>query len=127
MFTEAENPRQSENLEQLLTQDPSQLARQDYLTAIGLLQQAESRDLLTDNARLLLARLKLAYGLYAEAGFDLHAVGSEGVSGRQQNRAWYELAVAYYGKANHYLFAEQKAFPILPIGKTTDIWRRTEL
>ena len=100
-LSQAENPRQSENLEQLLTQDPSQLARQDYLTAIGLLQQAESRDLLTDNARLLLARLKLAYGLYAEAGFDLHAVGSEGVSGRQQNRAWYELAVAYYGKGYH--------------------------
>ena len=48
----------------------------------------------SDEARLLLARMKLAYGLHLEAGFDLHALLDETVAPPVRNRAWYELARA---------------------------------
>jgi tetratricopeptide (TPR) repeat protein len=69
--------------------------QQDYLSAIARLQMVEEQDLLPQSsadARLLLARMKLAYGLYVGAGFDFHALLDEDVPEAVRNRAWYELA-----------------------------------
>jgi tetratricopeptide (TPR) repeat protein len=69
--------------------------QQDYMAAITRLQMVEEQSLLpqsSDDARLLLARMKLAYGLYVGAGFDFHALLGEDVPDAVRNRAWYELA-----------------------------------
>ena len=78
--------------------------QQDYLSAISRLQQAEDDGLLppsSRDARLLLARMKLAYGLYVEAGFDFHALLGKDVPEVVRNRAWYELARTFSHKGYH--------------------------
>lgn len=75
--------------------------QQDYAAAISHLQLAEDQGLLPsspENARLLLARMKLAYGMHLEAGFDLHALPDSGTTTPEKNRAWYELGRAFYNK-----------------------------
>jgi len=76
--------------------------QQDYLTAISRLQLAENQELLSPSSadtRLLLARLKLAFGLHLDAGFDLHKVPGDQVSAKERNRLWYELAEAFYRRS----------------------------
>jgi tetratricopeptide (TPR) repeat protein len=83
--------------------------QQDYLAAISRLQLAESQGLLppsSDPARLLLARMKLAYGMHLEAGFDLHALPGDTLSETARNRAWYELARAFSHKGYSQAAAE---------------------
>jgi tetratricopeptide (TPR) repeat protein len=83
--------------------------QQDYLAAISRLQLAETEGLLppsADDARLLLARMKLAYGLHLEASFDLHALLDEEVPAAVRNRTWYELARAFSRKAYYQAAAE---------------------
>ncbi|MEH6636211.1 MAG: tetratricopeptide repeat protein [Halioglobus sp.] len=75
--------------------------QQDYITAISRLQLAEAQGRLppsSEEARLLLARMKLAYGMHLEAGFELHALLGETVPPAVRNRAWYELARAFFHK-----------------------------
>ncbi len=83
--------------------------QQDFLSAITRLQLAEEQGLLppsSDDTRLLLARMKLAYGLHVEAGFDLHALLGEGVPEAVRNRAWYELARTFFHKGYQEAAAE---------------------
>jgi hypothetical protein len=93
-----EMPPQVEKLRHLLSRDPSAVSNVDYLRAIDSLERAMAVSPMSNDARLLLARLKLAYGLYLEAGYELHAVDLEGVAEEEQNQAWYELARALFGK-----------------------------
>jgi tetratricopeptide (TPR) repeat protein len=75
--------------------------QQDYLAAITRLQLVEEQGWLSPSsadARLLLARMKLAYGLHIEAGFDFHALLGEDVPEAVRNRAWYELARTFSHK-----------------------------
>ena len=75
--------------------------QQDYVSAITRLQMAEEQGLLpqsSDDARLFLARMKLAYGLHIEAGFDFHALLGEDLPEAVRNRAWYELARTFSRK-----------------------------
>ena len=86
--------------------------QQDYLSAINRLQLTEAQALLlpsSDDARLLLARMKLAYGMHLEAGFDLHALLDEGVPPLVRNRAWYELARTFSHKGYNKAAAEALA------------------
>ena len=83
--------------------------QQNYLAAITRLQLAEEQGLLppaSDDARLLLARMKLAYGLHVEAGFDFHALLGEDVPDAVRNRAWYELARTFSNKGYYEAAAE---------------------
>lgn len=83
--------------------------QQDYLSAITRLQMAEEQGLLlpsSDDARVLLARMKLAYGLHVEAGFDFHALLGEGVPDDVRNHAWYELARTFFHKGYNEAAAE---------------------
>ena len=83
--------------------------QQDYLTAISRLELAELQGLLPssgDDARLLLAQMKLAYGMHLEAGFDLHALLGKDVPPAVRNRAWYELARAFSHKGYNEAAAE---------------------
>jgi tetratricopeptide (TPR) repeat protein len=83
--------------------------QQDYLSAITRLQLAEDQGLLppsSDAARLLLARMKLAYGLHVEAGFDFHALLGADVPDAVRNRAWYELARTFSNKGYYDAAAE---------------------
>ena len=83
--------------------------QQDYLSAISRLQLAEEQGLLPssfDDAQLLLARMKLAYGLHLEAGFDFHALLGEDVPETVRNLAWYELARTYFQKGYNKAAAE---------------------
>jgi tetratricopeptide (TPR) repeat protein len=83
--------------------------QQDYLSAITRLQLAEEQSLLPQSsakARLLLARMKLAYGLHVEAGFDFHALLGEDVPETVRNRAWYELARTFSHKGYYEAAAE---------------------
>jgi tetratricopeptide (TPR) repeat protein len=75
--------------------------QQDYLSAITHLQRLEDQGLVSPSSadlRLLLARMKLVYGLHLEAGFDFHAALGEDVPEGVRNRAWYELARTYARK-----------------------------
>ena len=91
-----------ERLQQLLYGEALFLShQQDYLSAISRLQLAEEQGLMppsSGDARLLLARMKLAYGLHVEAGFDFHALLGEDVPDAVRNRAWYELARTFSNK-----------------------------
>ncbi len=83
--------------------------QQDYLKAISRLELAEVQGLLpssAEDARLLLARMKLAYGMHLEAGFDLHVLLGEDVPAPVRNRAWYELARAFSHKGYNEAAAE---------------------
>lgn len=83
--------------------------QQDYLAAISRLQMAQEQGLSpssSQEAKLLLARMKLAFGLHLEAGFDLHALSGEGVPRADRNRAWYELARAFAHKGYNEAAAE---------------------
>ncbi len=83
--------------------------QQDYLSAITRLRLVEEQSLLppsSADARLLLARMKLAYGLHIEAGFDLHALLGEDVPEAVRNRAWYELARTFSHKGYNEAAAE---------------------
>ncbi len=83
--------------------------QQDYLSAITLLQQVEEQGLQPQqsaDARLLLARMKLAYGLHIEAGYDFHALLGQDVPDAVRNRAWYELARAFAHKGYNEAAAE---------------------
>ena len=99
-----------ERLQQLLYGEALFLShQQDYLSAISRLQLAEEQGLMppaSDDARLLLARMKLAYGLHVEAGFDFHALLGEDVPDAVRNRAWYELARTFSNKGYYEAAAE---------------------
>jgi tetratricopeptide (TPR) repeat protein len=100
----------SEGLQQLLYGEALFLShQQDYLTAIVRLQLAEDQQQQSSSAidaRLLLARLKLAYGLHIEAGFDFHALLDDELPDEVRNRAWYELARAFSHKGYYEAAAE---------------------
>ena len=100
----------SEGLQQLLYGEALFLShQQDYLTAITRLQLAADQQQQSSSAidaRLLLARMKLAYGLHIEAGFDFHALLDETLPDEVRNRAWYELARAFSRKAYYEAAAE---------------------
>jgi tetratricopeptide (TPR) repeat protein len=99
----------SERLQELLYGEALFLSHeQDYLGAIARLQLAEDQQQSPSaiDARLLLARLKLAYGLHVEAGFDFHALLDEDVPAEVRNRAWYELARAFSHKGYYEAAAE---------------------
>ena len=86
--------------------------QQDYLAAISRLQMSEAQGLLPSSsgeAGLLLARMKLAYGMHLEAGFDLHALLGEDVPPPVKNRAWYELGRTFSHKGYHQAAAEALA------------------
>lgn len=86
--------------------------QQDYLSAISRLQMAETQGLLPSSSgeeALLLARMKLAYGMHLEAGFDLHALLGEDVPPPLRNRAWYDLGRAFYHKGYKQAAAEALA------------------
>jgi hypothetical protein len=75
--------------------------QKDYLAGITRLQLGEDQGLLppsSDAARLLLARMKLAYGMHLEAGFDMHALLGDAVAPAVRNRAWFELARTFSHK-----------------------------
>lgn len=75
--------------------------QEDYAAAISRLQLAEEQGLLPsspEDAKLLMARMKLAYGMHLEAGFELHALPDNARLAAQRNRAWYELGKAFYSK-----------------------------
>jgi len=83
--------------------------QQEYLSAITRLQLVEEQGLLPQesaDARLLLARMKLAYGLHIEAGYDFHALLGKDVPEAVRNRAWYELARAFSHKGYNEAAAE---------------------
>ena len=83
--------------------------QQDYLSAISRLQLAEEQGLLppsSDDARVFLARMKLAYGLHVEAGFDFHALLGKDVPEAVRNRAWYELGRTFSHKGYYAAAAE---------------------
>ena len=92
----------AERLQELLYGEALFLThQQDYLSAITRLQMAEEQGMLppsSDDARVFLARMKLAYGLHVEAGFDFHALLGEDVPEAVRNRAWYELARTFFHK-----------------------------
>ena len=100
----------SERLQELLYGEALFLShQQDYLTAITRLQLAEDQHRLSPSAvdaRLLLARMKLAYGLHVEAGFDFHALLDEDVPDDVRNTAWYELARTFSHKGYYEAAAE---------------------
>jgi tetratricopeptide (TPR) repeat protein len=77
--------------------------QQNYFSAITRLQLAGERGALPPShgdAGLLLARLKLAYGLDVDAAFEFHALLDEQVPDAARNRAWYELAKAFFHKGH---------------------------
>jgi tetratricopeptide (TPR) repeat protein len=72
--------------------------RGDYLAGISRLQLDQEQGLLppsSEAAGLLLAQMKLAYGMHLEAGFDMHALLGESVPADVRNRAWFELAKTF--------------------------------
>jgi predicted Zn-dependent protease len=84
--------------------------QQEYAAAITELLLAYEQGTLppvSDETKVLLARLKLAYGLDVEAGFALHDLQAEGLPGPVSNRAWYELARTFFQKG--YVNAAQEA------------------
>lgn len=103
-------PQDDARLQELLYGEALFLSQQqDYLSAISRLQLAEEQGLLppsSDDARLLLARMKLAYGLHIEAGFDFHALLGADVPDAVRNRAWFELARTFSNKAYYEAAAE---------------------
>jgi tetratricopeptide (TPR) repeat protein len=75
--------------------------QQDYFSAITQLQLADEQGMLPPSSKdtgILLARLKLAYGLDIDAAFDFHALLDENVPDTVRNRAWHELAKAFFHK-----------------------------
>jgi tetratricopeptide (TPR) repeat protein len=75
--------------------------QQDYFSAITRLQLADEQGMLQPSyadAGIFLARLKLAYGLDVDAAFDFHALLDDEVLDTVRNRAWYELAKAFFHK-----------------------------
>jgi len=99
-----------EGLQQLLYGEALFLSQQqDYLSAISRLQLAEEQGLIppsSGDTGLLLARMKLAYGLHVEAGFDFHALLGKDVPDAVRNRSWYELARTFSNKAYYEAAAE---------------------
>jgi len=83
--------------------------QQDYFSAITQLQRADEQGTLTSSTDtgILLARLKLAYGLDVDAAFDFHALLNENVPDTVRNRAWYELAKSFFRKG--YIEAAEEA------------------
>jgi tetratricopeptide (TPR) repeat protein len=84
--------------------------QQEYAKAITELLIAYEQGTLppvSDETKVLLARLKLAYGLDVEAGYALHDLQAEGLPGPVSNRAWYELARTFFQKG--YVNAAQEA------------------
>jgi tetratricopeptide (TPR) repeat protein len=84
--------------------------QQDYYSAITQLQLADEQGTLpatSADTRILMARLKLAYGLDVDAAFDFHALLNENVPDAVRNRAWYELAKSFFYKG--YIEAAEEA------------------
>ena len=84
--------------------------QKDYFSAITQLQLAAEQGkvpALSADTRILLARLKLAYGLNVDAAFDFHALLDENVPDSVRNRAWYELAKSFFQKG--YIEAAEEA------------------
>lgn len=77
--------------------------RDDYFTAITRLLLAYERGLIQDptaDTEVLLARLKLAYGMHVEAGLDFRELLDKDVPDEDRNRAWYELAKTFLRKGS---------------------------
>jgi tetratricopeptide (TPR) repeat protein len=77
--------------------------QKDYVSAISRLELAEGQGMLpspSKDGEIFLARLKLAYGLDIDAAFDFHALLDGNVSDSVRNRAWYELAKAFFHKGH---------------------------
>jgi tetratricopeptide (TPR) repeat protein len=91
-----------DSLQRLFAGEALFLYRQEnHLDAITRLRMAEEQGLISlteRDTRLLLARMKLAYGLTLEAGFDFHALLGADVPDVERNRAWLELAFAFAEK-----------------------------
>lgn len=77
-------------------------ARQgDYVSALTRWQVAAEQGLLPAlpaESELLLARLKLAYGMDVEAGLDFTRLMTADLPPAASNRAWYELARSFFHK-----------------------------
>lgn len=106
--TSADNSRRLQEL--LYGEALFHFQQQDYFSAITQLQRADEQGTLPDSSAdtgILLARLKLAYGLDIDAAFDFHALLNENVPDTVRNRAWYELAKSFFHKG--YLEAAEEA------------------
>ena len=80
----------AEQLQELLRREALFHAqRGDYLAGLSRLQLDQEQGLLppsSEAAGLLLAQMKLAYGMHLEAGFDMHALLGESVPAEVRNR-----------------------------------------
>jgi tetratricopeptide (TPR) repeat protein len=107
----ADSPGNPEQVQKLIYGEILFHARQqEYAKAITELLIAYEQGTLppvSDETKVLLARLKLAYGLDVEAGYALHDLQAEGLPGPVSNRAWYELARTFFQKG--YVNAAQEA------------------
>jgi hypothetical protein len=97
--TPAEDPGR---LQDLLYREILYLSRQeDYVSALTRWQVAAEKGLLPElpaESELLLARLKLAYGMDVEAGLDFTRLLTADLPPPERNLAWYELARSFFHK-----------------------------
>jgi tetratricopeptide (TPR) repeat protein len=91
-----------ERLQQLLTGEVLYHYHQkDYFSAISQLQKAQDEDLLRQHdadMQVLMARLRLSYGLQDQASTVLNSMQQKELQADAANRAWYELARALFRK-----------------------------
>jgi tetratricopeptide (TPR) repeat protein len=92
----------SDRLQDLLYREILYLSRQeDYVSALTRWQVAAEKGLLPElpaESELLLARLKLAYGMDVEAGLDFTRLMTADLPPPARNLAWYELARTFFHK-----------------------------
>jgi predicted negative regulator of RcsB-dependent stress response len=92
----------SERLQELLYREILYLYRQeDYTGALTRWQVAAEKGLLPElpaESELLLARLKLAYGMDVEAGLELTRLMTADLPPADRNQSWYELARSFFHK-----------------------------
>ena len=92
----------SGRLQELLYREILYLYRQeDYVGALTRWQVAAEKGLLPElpaESELLLARLKLAYGMDVEAGLGLTRLMTADLPPPDRNLAWYELARSFFHK-----------------------------
>ena len=89
-------------LQDLLYREILYLSRQeDYVSALTRWQVAAEKGLLPElpaESELLLARLKLAYGMDVEAGLDFTRLMTTDLPPPERNLAWYELGRSFFHK-----------------------------
>ena len=92
----------SARLQELLYREILYLYRQeDYTGALTRWQVAAEKGLLPElpaESELLLARLKLAYGMDVEAGLELTRLMTADLPPSDRNQSWYELARSFFHK-----------------------------